>query len=187
MNFTPLTLDEYFSSDFVEGEFFDGKGYRKIKFTPEAGDLEYLRTFKFEDLTFRGTIEYRSSCCQPLSEAMTVAAFHTGLKEKLYELKEIVENDEVIYSHGFNATELQKLLSKQKLPEYIDEGAVERQLIRILDLASAGLQQRELGEEALLAPLYERVYRHTNPARTMLDGIKNGIPIESYIKQYAAI
>ena len=37
-----------------------------------------------------GTIEYRSSCCQPLSEAMTVAAFHTGLKEKLYELIENV-------------------------------------------------------------------------------------------------
>ena len=187
VNFTPLTVDEYFSRDVVEGEFFDGKEYRKIKFAPEADDLEYLRTFKFEDLTFRGTIEYRSSCCQPLSEALTVAAFHTGLKEKLYELKEIVENDKVIYSHGFNATELQKLLSKQKLPDYIDERAIERQLIRILDLSSEGLIQRGLGEETLLAPLYERVRRHTNPARTMLDGIKNGIPMESYIRQYAAI
>ena len=187
VNFTPLTLDEYFSRDLIEGEYYDGKEYKKIEFTPESGDLEYLRTFKFEDLTFRGTIEYRSSCCQPLSEALTVAAFHTGLKEKLYELKEIVENDEVIYSHGFNATELQNLLSKEKLPDYIDERAVERQLIRILDLASAGLLQRGLGEEALLASLYERVHRHTNPARTMLDGIRSGIPIESYIKQYAAI
>lgn len=187
VNFTPLTLDEYFSRDFVEGEYFDGEKYRKISFTPEISDLEYLRTFKFEDLTFRGTIEYRSSCCQPLSEALTVAAFHTGLKEKLYELKEIVENDDVIYSHGFNATELQKLLSKQKLPDYIDEGAVERQLIRILDLSSEGLIQRGLGEETLLAPLYERVRRHTNPARTMLEGIKNGIPLINYIEQYAAI
>ncbi|MBR6242973.1 MAG: glutamylcysteine synthetase, partial [Ruminococcus sp.] len=187
INFTPLTVDEFFSRDSVEGEFFDGKEYRKIVFAPEAGDLEYLRTFKFEDLTFRGTIEYRSSCCQPFSEALTVAAFHTGLKEKLYELKEIVENDKVIYSHGFNATELQKLLSKQKLPEYIDESAVERQLIRILNLSSEGLAQRGLGEEKLLAPLYERVRRHTNPAKAMLDGLKNGIPIESYIRQYAAI
>jgi len=187
VNFTPMTVDEYFSREIIEGEFFDGNEYRKIDFSPEAGDLEYLRTFKFEDLTFRGTIEYRSSCCQPLSEALTVAAFHTGLKEKLYELKEIVENDEVIYSHGFNATELQKLLSKQKLPDYIDEGAVERQLIHILDLSSEGLIKRGLGEEALLAPLYERVHRHTNPARTMVNGIKNGVPIESYIRQYAAI
>ena len=187
IDFTPLTLDEFFSRDSVEGEYFDGEKYRKISFTPEISDLEYLRTFKFEDLTFRGTIEYRSSCCQPLSEAMTVAAFHTGLKEKLYELKKIVENDDVIYSHGFNATELQKLLSKQKLPDYIDEGAVERQLFRILDLSSEGLIQRGLGEETLLAPLYERVRRHTNPARTMLEGIKNGIPLINYIEQYAAI
>ena len=80
IDFTPLTLDDFFSRDSVEGEYFDGEKYQKISFTPEISDLEYLRTFKFEDLTFRGTIEYRSSCCQPLSEALTVAAFHTGLK-----------------------------------------------------------------------------------------------------------
>ena len=187
IDFTPLTLDEFFSRDSVEGEYFDGEKYRKISFTPEISDLEYLRTFKFEDLTFRGTIEYRSSCCQPLSEALTVAAFHTGLKEKLYELKKLLENDDVIYSHGFNASELQKLLSKRSQPYFIDENRIEKQLIRILDLSSEGLKQRKLGEEILLVPLYERAQRHTNPARTMLDGINNGIPMINYIEQYAAI
>ena len=187
IDFTPLTLDEFFSRDSVEGEYFDGEKYQKITFVPEISDLEYLRTFKFEDLTFRGTIEYRSSCCQPLSEALTVAAFHTGLKEKLYELKEILEKDDVIYSHGFNALELQKLLSKQKLPEYIDTKAVERQLTKILDLAADGLKKRGFGEEVLLSPLYERVHEHTNPAKEMLDGIKNGVPLKSFIEQYAAV
>ena len=187
IDFTPLTLDEFFSRDSVEGEYFDGEKYQKISFTPDISDLEYLRTFKFEDLTFRGTIEYRSSCCQPLSEALTVAAFHTGLKEKLYELKELLENDNVIYSHGFNALELQKLLSKRSKPYFIDENRIEKQLIRILDLSSEGLKQRKLGEEMLLTPLYERAQRHTNPARTMLDGINNGIPMINYIEQYAAI
>ncbi|MBQ6181201.1 MAG: glutamylcysteine synthetase [Ruminococcus sp.] len=187
IDFTPLTLDEFFSSDSVEGEYFDGEKYRRITFAPDISDLEYLRTFKFEDLTFRGTIEYRSSCCQPLSEAMTVAAFHTGLKEKLYELKEILENDNVIYSHGFNALELQKLLSKRSQPYFIDENRIEGQLIRILDLSSEGLKKRGFGEETLLSPLYERARRHTNPARTMLEGIKNGIPMIKYIEQYAAI
>ena len=187
IDFTPLTLDEFFSRDSVEGEYFDGEKYQKITFVPEISDLEYLRTFKFEDLTFRGTIEYRSSCCQPLSEALTVAAFHTGLKEKLYELKEILEKDDVIYSHGFNALELQKLLSKQKLPEYIDTAAVEKQLIIILDLAADGLKKRGFGEEVLLSPLYERVHEHTNPAKEMLDGIKNGVPLKSFIEQYAAV
>ena len=187
IDFTPLTLDEFFSRDSVEGEYFDGEKYQKITFVPEISDLEYLRTFKFEDLTFRGTVEYRSSCCQPLSEALTVAAFHTGLKEKLYELKEILEKDDVIYSHGFNALELQKLLSKQKLPEYIDTAAVEKQLIIILDLAADGLKKRGFGEEVLLSPLYERVHENTNPAKEMLDGIKNGVPLKSFIEQYAAV
>ena len=187
IDFTPLTLDEFFSRDTIEGEFFDGEKYQKISFTPDISDLEYLRTFKFEDLTFRGTIEYRSSCCQPLSEALTVAAFHTGLKEKLYELKEILAKDDVIYSHGFSALELQKLLSKQKIPEYIDTGAVEKQLLIILDLAAAGLKKRGFGEEVLLSPLYERVRRHTNPAKAMLKGIQSGIPLKSFIEQYAAV
>ena len=47
--------------------------YQTIEFAPQQSDLDHLRTFKFEDLTFRGTIEYRSACCQPLSEALTVA------------------------------------------------------------------------------------------------------------------
>ena len=111
VDFTPVTIGEYFSKSSIDGEFYDGGTYRKLSFSPENGDLAHLRTFKFEDLTFRGTIEYRSSCCQPLSEAMTVAAFHTGLKEKLSELKELVEKDTVIYSHGFSALELQDMVS----------------------------------------------------------------------------
>jgi len=187
IDFTPLTVEEYFARDYVEGEYFDGKEYRKIKFSPRTEDLEYLRTFKFEDLTFRGTIEYRSTCCQPLSEAMTVEAFHTGLMEKLYELKEILENDHVIYSHGFNALELQKLLSKRSIPGFIDQAQAEKQLIRILDLSAEGLRKRGLGEEILLSPLYGRAEGHTNPARMMLDGIAKGTPMINYIEQYAAI
>jgi hypothetical protein len=118
---------------------------------------------------------------------MTVAAFHTGLKEKLPDLKELLENDSVIYSHGFTALELQKLLSKRKLPDFLDAGAVEKQLINILDLAALGLKKRSLGEEVLLPPLYERAEKHTNPAKTMLDGIANGSSINRYIEQYAAI
>ena len=187
VDFTPVTVDEYFSKSNIEGEYFDGEVYRRISFSPENSDIEYLRTFKFEDLTFRGTIEYRSSCCQPLSEAMTVAAFHTGLKEMLPELKELLENDRIIYSHGFSAPELQDLLSKRKLPDYLNEYAIEKQLVNILDLAALGLKKRGLDEEVLISPLYARAEKHTNPAKTMLDGISDGTPINKYIEQYAAI
>ena len=187
VDFTPVTVNEYFSRREITGEYFDGSRYQTITFTPEAADIDHLRTFKFEDLTFRGTIEYRSACCQPFSDAMTVAAFHTGLKEKLPELKELLEADSVIYQHGFSAPELQNLLSKRELPPCFDEAAVERQLIRLLDIAADGLRHRGLGEETLLDPLYRRAEQHTNPAKTMLDGIAAGVPIREYIEQYAAI
>ncbi len=187
VDFTPVTVNEYFSRDSINGEYFDGETYRTITFSPETSDLDHLRTFKFEDLTFRGTIEYRSSCCQPLSEALTVAAFHTGLKEKLPELKELLEQDNVIYTHGFSAAELQKLLSKRHLPQWLDEAAIEKQLLRILDLAADGLRKRQRGEESLLAPLYRRTALHTNPAKAMLEGIESGMPISEFIRQYAAI
>lgn len=187
IDFTPVTVNAYFSRSSITGEYFDGERYQTIEFAPQQSDLDHLRTFKFEDLTFRGTIEYRSACCQPLSEALTVAAFHTGLKEKLPELKELLEQDTVIYTHGFTAAELQKLFSKRTLPAVFDEKAVEKLLIRILDLAADGLRQRQRGEESLLAPLYRRAALHTNPAKTMLDGIENGTPISEYIRQYAAI
>lgn len=187
IDFKPVTVGEYFERKEIEGEFFDGRTYQKTTFTPVLQDIDHLRTFKFEDLTFRGTIEYRSSCCQPMSEALTVAAFHTGLNEQIYELKEIVENDDVIYRHGFNAAELQKLLSKRSLPDYLDTAAVSRQIIMILDTAARGLKLRGLGEEQLLMPLYDRAERLTNPAKSMIDGIENGKTLRHYIEKYAAI
>ena len=61
--------------------YVDGS-YKEISFSPAIEDLEYLRTFKFVDLTFRGTIEFRSVCCQSITDVMTVASFHLGLKNQ---------------------------------------------------------------------------------------------------------
>ena len=114
IDFKPVRVCDYFDKDEIHGRYFDGEMYRDIAFTPEDSDIDYLRTFKFEDLTFRGTIEYRSSCCQPISDVMTVAAFHTGINERISELKELLENDRVIYSHGYSPTELVEMFSKRK-------------------------------------------------------------------------
>ena len=39
----------------------------------ELEDLQYLRTFKYEDLTYRGTVEFRSCCTQPIPDGKIVA------------------------------------------------------------------------------------------------------------------
>ena len=70
VKFPPTPLEEYFSADEITGEYFDGKEYRQIRVIPEISDLQYLRSFKFEDLTFRGTVEFRSVCEQPVKEIM---------------------------------------------------------------------------------------------------------------------
>lgn len=187
IDFTPIPVREYFSLDSVNGEYFDGNQYRTISIKPMPEDIQYLRTFKFEDLTFRGTIEYRSSCCQPISDVMTVAAFHTGLNENLYELKELIQSDRVIYGHGYSPAEMQRLLSLRQLPDFIDKASLTKQLLNILDLAGSGLKKRGLGEQVLLDPLYERAQRLKNPASQMLDDLDKGVPMSHYIEKYAAL
>ena len=185
IDFRPVSVRDFFTLDKVSGEYFDGKDYRKVDFAPECGDLEYLRTFKFEDLTFRGTIEYRSSCTQPIKDVMTVAAFHTGLAGRLYELKELLDNDRVIYSHGYSASELQNMLSYRELPQFIDKTSLKGQLKSILDIAAMGLKIRGKNEERLLEPLYERAERLTNPAKRMVEGIERGENLRQYIEEYS--
>lgn len=187
IDFQPIPVREFFSRKEITGEFYDGEQYRSITFTPEPGDLQYLRTFKFEDLTFRGTIEYRSSCCQPIRDVMTVSAFHTGLADRLPALNELLQNDRVIYGHGYSADELQHMLSLRELPQFIDRAALTKQLTRILDLAADGLNARGRNEAVLLSPLYDRAERLTNPAREMIEGTERGVPIAHYITEYAAI
>ena len=108
INFPPVVLSKYFSSDRIKGEYFDENRYREITFHPEISDLQYLRSFKFEDLTFRGTVEFRSVCEQPVGEIMASGALHAGLMENIGELSEFLEKDTSIYHNGYNASELRR-------------------------------------------------------------------------------
>ena len=146
-----------------------------------------MRTFKLEDLTFRGTVEYRSACCQPIKDSMTIAAFHTGLLEKLPELKELLEKDRVVYGRSQNADRLQHLFSKKVLPDFVDRQKLRGQLIKILSLAEDGLRKRGFGEEVFLSPLFDRAERLSNPAKDMLEGISQGWRLEDYVERYSVL
>lgn len=187
INFAPLQITNYFNRKSINGEYFENGEYKEIEFEPKIEDLEYLRTFKFEDLTFRGTIEFRSVCCQPIKDSMTVSAFHLGLMENIDKLTELLENDCIIYHHGYNATELRKLFVKSKLPETFDNDNIYFLANQVLDLAYDGLVQRGYGEEKLLQPLYERLKAKTNPAKTMLDLRNQGIDLKDIISEYAKL
>ena len=187
INFAPVLITEYFSKKSIHGEYFENGEYKEIDFEPRIEDLEYLRTFKFEDLTFRGTIEFRSVCCQPIKDSMTVSAFHLGLMENLDKLSDLLENDHILYHHGYNATELRKLFVKDKLPETFDNDNTYSLTKQILDLSYEGLSQRGFEEEKLLKPLYERLETKTNPAKTLLELRNQGTDLKDIILEYAKL
>lgn len=187
INFSPIRIMEYFKQSEVTGEYFDGNQYREIQIIPRIEDINYLRTFKFEDLTFRGTVEFRSVCCQPIQDCMTVSAFHLGLKNHVEELNSILQNDHVLYHKGYTATELRKMLVKRELPDFVCQDQLYTLAEKIVDLSKKGLKQRGFHEEVFLNPLYERIQNHTNPAKAMLEHIEQGGNLESVIESYGKL
>ena len=164
INFPSMNLLEYFAQDYVSGEIYCDGEYRKIDVKPLIRDIKYLRPFKFINLTFRGTVEFRSICTQPIRDSMCVAAFHLGLKDKLDELEEIVSKDNVLYHRGYTAGELRKLLIQDKLPEFINLDCLCDLSREIVDLACDGLEKRGIGESSgafLYPPLRRRRVRRT--------------------------
>ena len=187
LNFKPVNILEYFNTDTLIGEYLENGEVHSMKFRPQTEDISYLRTFKFEDLTYRGTIEFRSACCQPISDVMTVAAFHLGLLNKTAELMELIKNDRSLYHNGYNAAELRRQLVCRELPAYIDTEGMYTLAKRVLDLCKEGLCERGFNEEIYLAPLYERVKNQTNPAKTMLERLKKGESIGRIINDYGKL
>ena len=187
INFQSMNLLEYFNRETITGEKYCNGNYRKVSIKPEIDDIKYLRPFKFINLTFRGTVEFRSVCTQPISESMSVAAFHLGLKDKLDELDEIITEDNTLYYKGYTAGELRKLLIQSKIPQFIDVNKVCKLTKSIVDLASSGLEERGLGEEIFLNPLYDRIKKQTNPAKEMINLLKDNNNLEEIIEDYGNI
>ena len=187
INFPSINLLDYYSREFVRGEIYCKGKYRKIDIRPCLEDINYLRPFKFINLTFRGTIEFRSICTQPIRDSMCVAAFHLGLKDKLDEMDEIIKNDDVIYHKGYTASELRKLFIQRDIPSFIDKNDLCRLTREIVDLASDGLKERGIGEEIFLKTLYERIKNHTNPGKSFINSINNGVRLEKIIEDYGKL
>ena len=185
--FYPVPFADYLKFDVIEGEYFDGAGYHSIKFHPEPSDVRYLRSYKFLDLTSRGTIEYRSMCTQPLRDALSAAAFQTGIYEKREELSELFEKNDILYHHGFTVGELRKVFNLGYIPGFIDRRDLSKLLISVVSLAGDGLRERGFGEESLIEPVYRRAETLISPARHMHEEISRGVRMSDLIYEYAEI
>ena len=118
---------------------------------------------------------------------MSVAAFHLGLKEKLDEIEELINDDNIIYHNGYTAGELRKLLIQDEIPVFIDKNELCKLTKDVVDLANDGLNERGIGEEVFLNPLYDRIKQHSNPGKDIITSMHNGMKLENIIKDYGEL
>ncbi|MBQ7446543.1 MAG: glutamylcysteine synthetase, partial [Eubacterium sp.] len=157
--FKPMTVKDYFRAAEVTGTWHDEEGAHQ--------------------LTFRGTLELRSVCTQPIAESFASAAFHTGLMEMLPDLTALLE-DAALYHQGLTPYVLRELLGRQSIPAFLDKKKLSDFLISVLDLAREGLYRRGYEEAHFLDPLYHRARGLTNPAKEM-----TGKPLAPFVHAYA--
>ncbi len=72
---------------------------------------------------------------------------------KVNELQCLLEQDKVLYYHGYSEVELRKLMNGRTWLNFVDKGALKKLCLDVLDLAKEGLVERGLGEEKYLLPL----------------------------------
>ena len=183
INFPPMLLDDYFMQESVTGIYWSNEynELREITFRPEISDIDYLRSFKFNDLTFRGTIEFRSVCEQPVRDVFSVAVFHAGLKRRAGELSELLDSDRGIYRQGYSVSELRRTFVMRSLPGFLDRDHASALMIKVLELAEDGLRERGFGEENYLKPLFRRAELFTNPAKEEIQMLDEGASIRDIL------
>ena len=74
--FYPIRAKDYLGTPKIHAFALDG---REILLYPQEKDFQTHRSYQYQDLTTRGTIEFRSVCTQPLNRTFASAAFHLGL------------------------------------------------------------------------------------------------------------
>ncbi len=185
VNFEPIPIIDYLAAQSVAGEYYCDGAYHRIDVKPQPDDLSYLRSYKFEDLTFRGTIEFRSCCCQPLEEAMTVAAFHTGLMERVNELDALMAVDNVLFGHGYTATELRRIMNLRDWPRFVDRDGLRELCLQVLELARDGLVSLQNGDEHYLEPLFARARSLASPGRVMAEALEDGVSVRDMVERFS--
>nr|WP_245403403.1 glutamate-cysteine ligase family protein [Lactococcus carnosus] len=159
--FEPIQTHDYFNHDEIPA--FDLLG-GDVVLTPSPHDFKAHRSYQYQDLTTRGTVEFRSSCAQPMADTFSVAAFHLGLMCELPALTDLL-SDHIFYEdYGRDYQRLRRRFSTREL----DPDALADMLAfsgELLSLASRGLEKRGFGEARYLAPLYQRIKTRENPAQ----------------------
>ena len=144
--FKPIRVEDYLDKKEITAYTADGN--EKI-INPVKEDLKQHRSYQFQDLTARGTVEFRSVCTQPLETTFAPIAFELGLFVELEKLENYLEECSFFKNEEQDYRKLRKKYSKKILSKEEKE-AIQSFSKDLLDIAEAGLMKRGCGEEKFL-------------------------------------
>ena len=144
--FKPIRVEDYLDQKEITAYTADGNE-KIIKLVKE--DLKQHRSYQFQDLTARGTVEFRSVCTQPLETTFAPIAFELGLFVELEKLENFLEDSSFFKNEEQDYRKLRKKYSKKILSKEEKE-AIQSFSKDLLDIAEAGLMKRGYKEEKFL-------------------------------------
>lgn len=144
--FKPIRVEDYLDQKEITAYTADGN--EKI-INPVKEDLKQHRSYQFQDLTARGTVEFRSVCTQPLETTFAPIAFELGLFVQLEKLEDYLEDSSFIYNEEQDYRKLRKKYSK-KILSTEEKEAIQSFSKDLLGIAKAGLIKRGYREEKFL-------------------------------------
>ena len=116
-------------------------------------DFQTHRSYQYQDLTTRGTVEFRSVCTQPLNRTFAAAAFHLGLLLNLDRLEAYLQSGNHFFTtFGRDYKLLRRQFSKNnsQMKKKLRFSKFSKDL---LILAEEGLEKRDKQEMVYLEPL----------------------------------
>ena len=151
--FEPIRAKDYLSTPSVKARSIHGE---VVTIEPSEEDFKTHRSYQFQDLTTRGTVEFRSVCTQPFSATFASAALHLGLLVNLETLESILKDTSLFEVFDYDYPRIRCLFSKKEISK--DHFKLILPLTEaLLTCAEDGLKNRGFGEEVYLAPLQERL------------------------------
>lgn len=144
--FKPIRVEDYLDQKEIIAYTTDGK---EKNINPVKEDLKQHRSYQFQDLTARGTVEFRSVCTQPLETTFAPIAFKLGLFVQLEKLENYLEHCSFLRNEKQDYRNLRKKYSKKILSKKEKE-KIKTFSKELLEISKSGLLERGYEEEKYL-------------------------------------
>ena len=151
--FNPIQARDYLTTPEIQAFTLNGD---EVLIYPQEKDFQTHRSYQYQDLTTRGTIEFRSVCTQPLNRTFAATAFHLGLLLNLDKLEAYLQFAPFFTTFGRDYKSLRRQFSKKRLTDE-EETAIVEFSKGLLLLAEEGLEKRSKQEMTYLQPLKEEL------------------------------